>query len=175
MATDAVDLSLSSYPDPGLFDPTAYDAGLSDGTLNFSGSSGLPDVTAGSDFLGLSSFVSGPDNSSSVYDSLDPAGALTLSGVTDPFFGPSGAYSTPTPNPAPPNNMTNSLLQSLGKFGAGLATMFAGQQSGYTGTARTVGPQTVASKNPLSVNGSSTTILLIVIAAAVLLLMREGE
>jgi hypothetical protein len=174
MSTDLLDLS--SVPDPSLFDPVSYDAGLSDGVMDFSGSSGLPDVTAGSDSLTL---WTGPGTTptSSINDlTSDPFGNLSLSGISDPFFGPSATASTPYPNQAQPTNNLNAMLSSLGKFGSGLASLFGAQQQTVSNKAATVmSTGTKAASSPLAVNGSQTTILLIVIAAAVLLLMREGE
>jgi hypothetical protein len=173
-----------SGTDTSIYD-TGY-TGLNDTASGFSGSSTLQDVQLGSPVLLDSSY--GANGSAAVTDLSamggvqvtgvpQPSGDLivasqSLSGVSNPPFG--SAAQSPAPNVTPPSATSSAGITALGKFGASLATLFAGP-SQTTAAAKPV-TSTISGASLVSgaASGTNTLILLIVVGALIALLAR-GE
>jgi hypothetical protein len=164
--------NLPPYVSGGLTD-VGYDGGLSDSAYDYTGSTTLQDVVAGSDTLSLSSeYGLNPDGS--VYDFIngeDPVLALQLSGAADyPFL--SSVQSSPTPNAAPMSTPTAFGVAALQKLGSAFATLFGNHstdvQPGYVPTTAPAGAVPVPHT---AVSNQTTTIMVIVAVAVVLLLL----
>jgi len=164
--------------------------GFVDTTSGFSGSSTLQDVQPGSPLqldtsygpsaASVTDFVSVP---TTTYDgsqlSLTPNQTMatqSLTGASDtPPSTAAQQGSSKTPNVAPPNNNTSMGLSALSKFGASMASLFAGpatQHAAVPGQVTTTpGGATLV---PGGSSGTTTLILLIVVGALIVLLAR-GE
>lgn len=161
--------------------------GLSDTGVGFTGSSTLQDVTLGSPVLLDSSY--GP-STASVSDlatanplvlpgqsgapgQLSPQVAQSLSAVSNPPFA-SAPQSTPTPVVGQMSASSDAGLTALSKFGASLATLFAGP-------AKVVAPaqgQTTTVAGAALTPGaasSTTTVLLLIVVVAVIALLARGD
>jgi hypothetical protein len=160
---------------------TSY-TGLTDTATGFTGSSTFQDVQLGAPLqldtsLGpsdasVTDFLSPVQTTTYSMSPQDMAQSLTGASQTPPSTA-SMLASTSTPNQADMNSNSAAGLSALSKFGAGVASLFAGQ------------PKTVSPARPVTasaaggilpstaISGSMTLVLVVVVGALILLLLRS--